>query len=299
MQLIFYSHNQGVRRLGRRALIRLAIGAVILLPSLFGLGYTLANRPLSLDSVALNAALQNSQHELATAHKDARLHLDALATRLGAMQARLARLDAIGTQVVLSSGLEPSEFDFSSQIGQGGPQTLASASLALPDFLQELDALGNRLNDQETQFQVLGDHALNLELFAETQPSDRPLDGGWISSRFGRRTDPFTGRLSNHTGVDFANHAGTPIMATATGLVSFAGKRSGYGNVVELDHGDGYSTLYGHNQTLLVKTGELVKKGSPLATLGSSGRSTGPHLHYEVLHNGRPVNPKNFLHAAR
>ncbi|MCG2634181.1 MAG: M23 family metallopeptidase [Gammaproteobacteria bacterium] len=299
MQLIFYSNKHGVIRIGRKSLIGLMFAAAAALPLLAGLGFSVADRNAGQQTDTVNAEMVTDRARLEMVQREARLHLDALATRLGTMQARLARLDAVSTQVMQSSGLGEIEFGFSSEIGQGGPESVESQPLELPDFMQELESLTQRLALRETQFSALDHLLMNRALRAEIEPSGHPIEGGWISSPFGQRTDPFSGRRTRHTGLDFANQPGTPILATATGFVRFAGRRSGYGNMVELDHGDGYRTIYGHNDELLVHIGDFVKKGFPIATLGSTGRSTGPHLHYEVLRNGQPIDPKNFLHASR
>ncbi|UCE89604.1 MAG: M23 family metallopeptidase, partial [Pseudomonadota bacterium] len=136
-------------------------------------------------------------------------------------------------------------------------------------------------------------------LQAEVMPAGRPVKRGWLSSYFGKRTDPFTGRRVHHAGVDFAGKLGSDVVAVAAGVVTYSGKRYGYGNLVEIDHGNGYSTRYGHNRENLVKVGDTLKKGHLIAKMGSSGRSTGPHVHFEVLLNGRAVNPKKYVHASR
>jgi len=294
VQIIFYSSGNGVLRVGGRALTAAGICAVLTLPLLFSIGYWAAQP--SPEKTALAEAKE--QQRIDFVKGDAQLHLDALATRLGAMQARLAKLDAVSSQLLQESGLSETALFPSSGSGLGGPAANLSP-LALPEVIQELDLLSDRLGTRETQLALLEQHILNRSLSHEVLPSERPIQGGWVSSGFGRRTDPFTGRRTMHSGLDIVNHSGTQVIATATGIVRFAGNRGGYGKMVEIDHGNGYSTRYGHNRELLVKTGELVKKGTPISKLGNTGRSTGPHLHYEVLHNGRPVNPKKFLHASR
>jgi murein DD-endopeptidase MepM/ murein hydrolase activator NlpD len=126
-------------------------------------------------------------------------------------------------------------------------------------------------------------------------PQGRPVNAGWISSYFGRRTDPFTGKPANHKGVDFAGKAGAEIMAVADGVVTWSSKRYGYGELVEVNHGNGYATRYAHNSENLVAVGDMVKKGQAVALMGDTGRATGPNLHFEVLQEGRPVNPVNFI----
>ena len=140
---------------------------------------------------------------------------------------------------------------------------------------------------------------MSRNLQAEVMPAGRPITRGWLSSYFGTRTDPFNGRRAHHSGVDFAGKMGSDVVSVAAGVVTYSGKRSGYGNLVEINHGNGYATRYGHGSELLVNVGETVKKGHIVAKMGTSGRSTGPHVHFEVLFNGRAVNPKKYIHASR
>ena len=139
---------------------------------------------------------------------------------------------------------------------------------------------------------------MNRNLQAEVMPAGRPVTHGWLSSYFGMRTDPFTGHRAFHTGLDFAGKLGSDVVAVAAGVVTYAGKRSGYGNLVEINHGNGYSTRYGHNSKILVNVGQTIKKGQVIAKMGSTGRSTGPHVHFEVLINGHAVNPKKYIQAS-
>ncbi|MGH8337331.1 MAG: M23 family metallopeptidase, partial [Gammaproteobacteria bacterium] len=145
---------------------------------------------------------------------------------------------------------------------------------------------------------VLESLLMNRNVQLQARPSGPPVVEGYESSPFGMRIDPFTGELSFHPGIDFAGPEGEAVKAVAAGVVTWAGPRSGYGNMVEIDHGNGYSTLYGHSEKILVHVGEVVKKGEEIALLGSTGRSTGPHVHFEVLYNGKPVNPAQFVNAS-
>jgi murein DD-endopeptidase MepM/ murein hydrolase activator NlpD len=148
--------------------------------------------------------------------------------------------------------------------------------------------MGPRLDGLEA---VLRDRSVASDL----QPSGRPLERGWVSSFFGNRTDPITGRAVFHEGVDFVAKAGAEVVAAASGIVTWAGQRRGYGNLIEISHGDGYTTRYAHNERHLVQAGTKVDKGQPIALLGATGRSTGPHLHFEVLRNGKALNPMRFV----
>jgi len=237
------------------------------------------------------------QHaELTAARLKARLNLDALTLRLGQMQAHMLRLNALGERLVSQANLSKDEFDFDSVPAMGGPQSpLDTQSVQIPDFLTMLDELGAEIEDREQKLAVLESLLMNRNLTERIMPSGRPVKSGWLSSKFGKRTDPFTARKDFHKGADFAGKAGSEVIAVGDGVVTWAGKRSGYGNMIELNHGNGYVTRYGHNQTHLVAEGATVKKGQQIAQMGSSGRSTGPHVHFEVLHNGKKVDPAKFI----
>ena len=197
--------------------------------------------------------------------------------------------------------LERGEFDFSQPPAQGGPaNTLETKgkSMEVKDFLAALTDLSSQLDNRSGQLNVLETMMMTNNLQAEVEPAGRPISRGWLSSYFGIRTDPFTGRRVHHSGIDFAGKLGSDIVAVASGVVTFAGRRSGYGNLVEVNHGKGYSTRYGHCLKIDVKVGDTIKKGQVLAKMGTTGRSTGPHVHFEVLHNGRAVNPKRYIFRA-
>jgi len=162
-----------------------------------------------------------------------------------------------------------------------------------------LDRLQQQLTDRERQMRVLEDLLLASKLQREVRPSGWPVDGGYITSSYGSRTDPFTGLRSSHPGIDFASAEGSQVLAVASGIVVDAGDRSGYGEMVEINHGNGYVTRYGHNSKLLVRPGDRVLKGQAIALMGSTGRSTGPHVHFELLVNGNTVNPEQYIQAAR
>jgi Membrane proteins related to metalloendopeptidases len=158
-----------------------------------------------------------------------------------------------------------------------------------------LDDLTRQIKDRERQLSVLESMISTRNLSHQIVPGGRPVTQGWISSYFGHRADPFTGRKAFHRGVDFAGPAGAQVVAVASGVVTYTKERFGYGKTVEINHGNGYVTRYAHNQRVLVNVGDTVKKGQPIALIGSTGRSTGPHLHFEVLKQGRAVDPMSFV----
>ncbi len=222
----------------------------------------------------------------------------ALAAQLGDLQGRLTRLESVGQQVGELAGFEPEILAFDQPVALGGPVN-DDAPLKLQELMAELRQFAARLEDRSVRLDLL-DEALLTQL-TETQrlPTGRPTRSGWLSSNYGYRTHPLTGRRHFHHGVDLAGKAGDVVEVVASGLVTWAGKKGGYGNLLEVDHRNGYITRYGHNDKLLVKVGELVKQGQVIATMGSTGRSTGPHVHFEVLKDGKSINPHKYLKGRR
>ena len=171
----------------------------------------------------------------------------------------------------------------------------AGSNVAVPEVLDAMTSLGYQLTHREAQLDVLESVLMTQNLKERVYPQGRPVKSGWLSSYFGRRTDPFTGKPANHTGIDFAGKQGDEIVAVADGVVTWSSDRYGYGVMVEINHGNGYSTRYAHNSENLVAVGDKVKKGQVVALMGETGRATGPNLHFEVLRNGSRVNPVNFI----
>ncbi|HEY0914876.1 MAG TPA: M23 family metallopeptidase [Solimonas sp.] len=237
--------------------------------------------------------------ELRKARSAAEEDANALARRIALLQAHVLRLDAAGQRLTEVAGLEQGEFDFSQPPPIGGPEESEIEGSGLSSVLISLDDFEQQLTDRERQLRVLEDLLLASRLQKQTRPSGWPVENGWISSLFGWRSDPFTGRTTMHSGIDFAARAGADVMSAAAGIVSQAGSHAGYGNLVEINHGNGYVTRYGHNSRLLVNVGDRVLKGQRIALVGSTGRSTAPHVHFEVLFNGAVVNPQEYIQAAR
>ena len=225
--------------------------------------------------------------------------LDALAIRSAQLNARVIRLDALGRRLTSMADLEDSEFDFDSSPALGGPEErLATGSnVAIPDVVEAMQSLDYQLINREAQLGVLESVLMTQSLKDRVYPQGRPVNAGWISSYFGKRTDPFTGKLANHTGIDFAGKLGSEVFTVADGVVTWSADRYGYGIMVEINHGSGYSTRYAHNSENLVAVGDEVRKGQVVALMGETGRATGPNLHFEVLKNGRRVNPVSFIRA--
>ena len=267
-------------------------------------GYRLGagDAPMGAEDVAsaINQELDKQQQEINEARRVAEENLNALTMRLGQMQAHVIRLDALGQRLTRMAELDSGEFDFSNPPAQGGPEGEPLAdSIQLPDFVTQLDDLARQLENREQQLNVLENMLMSRNLHDEVMPAGRPTTSGWLSSNYGTRSDPFTGKPEFHKGVDLAGKEGSEIISVAAGVVTWADKRYGYGNLVEINHGNGYVTRYGHAKEILVKEGEMIKKGQKIALMGNTGRSTGPHVHFEVWVDGRTVNPAKYLQAAK
>ena len=255
-----------------------------------------SDRGIEMGAAALlqrDAAVQ--AEEVGRARHTAEEQLTAMTVRMAELQARLLRLDALGERLVGMAQLDGGEFDFSRPPPVGGPEKSLEVAYERPGFLVELDRLADYIDKREQQLEVLESLLTNRKLQEQVAMTGSPLEHGWLSSPFGRRTDPFTGRLAMHDGVDLAGKAGADFMSVAAGVVTFAGNRKGYGRVVEVNHGGGYATRYAHARELVVKVGDIVRKGQTLGKIGSSGRSTGPHVHFEVRLNGKVVNPAHYI----
>jgi len=228
--------------------------------------------------------------------------LDMMATKLGEMQARLLRLDTLGERLARSAGFKPQEFMFDQPPGRGGAAPSASGliprELSVGELGEKLDLLSRQVDDRTERLGII--ESIVSFNFARKSfvPNGQPLAGGNFSSNFGWRIDPFTGRNAFHEGVDFFAESGTPILAAASGVVVAAEFHPQYGNMVEIEHGNDLLTRYAHASAVHVKVGDVVRRGQRIADVGSTGRSTGPHLHFEVRHRGLAQNPNRFLNPA-
>ena len=241
--------------------------------------------------------LKSQKEDIDQIRQDTLAQLEALTLRMANLQARLLRLDALGQRLTEISNLDDGEFDFTQPPALGGPADMEAEDVAVPDFLRALDNLAREIDDKLQQLELLDSLLAEQQIQTESFLSGRPVNRGWISSTYGRRIDPFTGKLAWHQGIDFATgRTGVDVKAVAAGVVTYAGDKQGYGNMVKVNHGNGYETLYAHNEKLLVKPGDIVKKGQVITLSGNSGRSTGPHVHFEVHKNGRVVDPSSYVH---
>lgn len=244
--------------------------------------------------------LMEQRTELERVREKTQNTLDSIAIRVGQMQAQLMRLNAVGNQLANKAKLNSLEFAFDQPAAIGGAETMTQTnSFSESQLLHDIQSLDEQFSLREKQFKLLDYFSANKRLSKEVRPAGLPVTKGWLSSNYGYRADPFTGKKSFHHGVDIAGKSGTNVLAAASGLVTWVGEKNGYGYLVEIDHGFGYVTRYGHNKKLLVKTGDVVKQNDVIAKMGSTGRSTGPHVHFEVLRNGRDVNPRKYLYSSR
>jgi len=216
------------------------------------------------------------------------------AKRLGQLQAQAIRLNALTEELATMSGLDVSQFLLTENIAQGGIEKQGD-DLSNQEFNDELQQLSLGFKAQHQQLLSLQDFLITNDSIESAIPQGRPIKGGWISSYYGNRIDPFTGKKAFHRGMDLAGKSGSGVYSVADGIVTWIGERSGYGGLVEVDHGNGYVTRYAHNKTINVIVGDKVNKGQVLALMGSTGRSTGPHVHFEVLRDGKNINPYSFV----
>ncbi len=301
MNVIFFSRRRGrARHLNLSHPVTLTIISILalgLLASALALGLQLGQR--SMARVALlnpGLALLAEQEQVAALRSQLQDRVDALAVRLGAINANVIRLNALGKQLTQMANINSREFDFDSDPPEGGSDSdSVGRQPQVPDLTAMIDDLARRVEVRSAQLSSLEGVIAGRELSADIKPSGRPVRDGYISSYFGERIDPFNGEDAFHKGVDFASDAGADVLAVAAGIVTFAGPREGYGNLVEINHGNGYLTRYAHNEQVLVSVGEEVERGQALAIVGSTGHSTGPHVHFEVLREGRQIDPMAYV----
>jgi len=272
-----------------------AVGAVMFV---LGRGSAPASARALDELQALQLQIQEQQGRVDRLRKTSRHSINALAVRVAELQAASTRLDALGERLAQMGQLSLDEFDFSqpAPVGGLGPDELEVLGPAHEeDLYAALESLSDKLRRQSSQLDALQTLMVNRQLEQDLTPSGWPVRKGWISSRYGERNDPFTGERTHHQGLDFAGTRGTEVLSVASGVVTWAAKRADYGNTVEIDHGNGYQTRYAHNGELRVKPGEHVGAGQVIALMGSSGRASAPHVHFEVLKDGRRVNPSRFV----
>ncbi len=302
MQVILLHHRFSAKTvtLSRWHLLTLAGGFLALVLLVASLLYVITLRyaqelDLPLVREALASGTEPSEQQ---SDKYIRENLAAMAVRLGQMQAQLMRLDALGERVQGLAGIKPQEFNFREPPPQGGPAPRSiDEPLSMDEFQTMLDTLARDVEHRADYMNVVESTLMGYKIKARMLPTVHPVKVGYNASGFGRRVDPFTGRAARHDGVDFAAPAGTPIVAAAGGVVIAAQYHHQYGNMIDIDHGNNIVTRYAHAKRLHVKIGDIVRRGEHIADVGSTGRSTGAHLHFEVLVRGVPQNPHKFLMA--
>ena len=258
---------------------------------------------------ATNAVPDKSQYGLTTPEYSVPIHdhqssadVVALTIKIAELQSHVLRLNALGNRLADEANIPEEEFNFNALPASGGPilqntdKSELTSEKSLASMLIEIIALESQLTNEEKQLKLLESLTLGHHIENSRYLSGRPISKGWLSSYFGIRKDPFNGRPAMHKGVDFAGKEDADIIATASGVISWSAKRHGYGNLIEINHGDGYKTRYGHNKVLLVNVGDVVSKGQVIAQMGSTGRSTGPHVHYEILRNDKQINPIKYVY---
>jgi len=300
MNIIFFSRREGRARhfnLGHPlAVAASATVLVAILAAVFSLGLKIgeSNHPRS-GVPTWSQTLADQQAEIKELKAELQRRVDAVAMRIGQMNAHVIRLDALGKRLTQMANIDNREFDFESNPAMGGPESDIGAATQVPDLNAMLNGLELKISSRDAQLAALENALLSKKLDEQIRPDGRPVREGHISSYFGERQDPFTGHQAFHKGIDFASPQGADVIAVAAGVVTFAGEKAGYGNLVEISHGNGLVTRYGHNQGLAVGVGKMVSRGDTLAFIGSTGRSTGPHVHFEVLKNGRQIDPLTFI----
>ncbi|KJV36339.1 peptidase M23 [Luteibacter yeojuensis] len=304
MQIILVPRgHQGPKTLDlacRRMRCKLAAMVVAGAVGIAGVGAGLALAIASPHRPAATAP-SDADARIAKVKADAQRDIDALAVKLGQLQAQSVRLNALGERLTQVGKLDDGEFNFNEDPGQGGPELTVGkdeGAMAPAALTQGIDDLAGQFDAQQAQLEALNDLLLDRKIESSLRPTGMPVQG-YISSFFGGRPDPFSGHSARHTGIDIAAPTGTPVTAVAEGMVTFAGQRSGYGDVVEIDHGNGYMTRYAHNSKLVATVGQRVHVGDVIARAGSTGRSTGSHVHFEVWYHDRVVNPLAFVRSHR
>ena len=277
------------RRLHTRLLDRPVSAAIVLL----GAGIVTGGALNAAGMAQLQQQLAGQEQTLDSTRREAQREVNALAARLGELQAQANRLNALGDRLTRIAKLGDGEFDFDKPVGVGGAER--AEDMPARDLVDGLDGVQAQFGSAGRQLSVLEALLFDQELERNAMPSRSPVASSYITSGYGGRADPFGGGRAFHKGIDFDANTGDPVMTVADGVVSYSGVRSGYGNVVEVDHGNGFVTRYAHNSRNTVKVGDLVRVGQEIARAGSTGRSTGAHVHFEVWENGRVHNPRKFL----
>ena len=301
LNIIFVSNRLAQARtvcVGRcQSALLLMAGLILFMLLSAGFGYLIlfkfGGTQVPMVQKVLVSALEN---ETGKARLETQQRLSAMAIKVGEMQAQILRLEALGERVAKVSGIKKEEINFDRKPGRGGALSPGkSVTLSMDDFQAELSKFGRVLDDKSDQMTVMESLLSREQVRKAALPSALPVNIGFFSSNYGWRLDPFTGQRTMHEGVDFVADVGAPIKAAAGGIVVYSDIHAGYGNMIEIDHGNGLVSRYAHASKRLVKEGDVVLRGQKIGEVGSTGRSTGPHLHFEVLLLGSPQNPTRYL----
>ena len=270
--------------------------------SMFVIGRMSSPTPVLMHQTLAEMKLEILQQQdmLDQLAREQETNVNALAARLAELQAASTRLDALGERLVRVGKLDPEEFNFSQPPPMGGPEMVISdGNSSAIDLGGSIARLSKILSSQYARLDALQLLLMDRNLENERTPAGWPVSSGWISSGFGERNDPFTGKRAQHQGLDFAGIKGSEVLGVASGVVIWSGSRQGYGNLLEIDHGNGYVTRYAHNDELLVEVGDGITAGQIIARMGDTGRASSPHVHFEVLYKGKHVNPYKFVKQMR
>lgn len=252
---------------------------------------------LSDTVIAWKKELQKQNQQVERVRGQVNEKMSVLAIKVADVQAQMTKLDALGEHLISVAKVGSGGLDFSGKSAVGGPEEIAKLGdeYQKPKLINVLDDISLQIKEREQQMSILEEMLGNHNLKDNAYLAGSPVEQGWISSHYGYRVDPFTGKLAWHKGIDFSGKKNSPVLALASGIVTWSGEREGYGNMVEINHGDGYITRYGHNNANLVQVGDMVTKGQHVALMGDTGRATGYHVHLEVFSNGKAVNPARYI----
>ena len=246
--------------------------------------------------IAVESRVNEQEQEIVKTRDYVRQHMDVLGRKIGSLQAQVSRINAVEVRIAEVSGVDLKDFQFAQDPPIGGAAVTSDVDSEQIDIEKAITVIEQELALRESEISAVDFLLSRRNLQSQQTPAGWPVANGWISSSFGTRMHPITGKKQFHEGVDIPGKAGTPVLAVADGVVLRSRNSGNYGWVVEIDHGDDYTTLYSHNRANLVKVGETVVKGQPIAEIGSTGRSTGPHVHFEVKKRNRQINPVKYLY---
>jgi murein DD-endopeptidase MepM/ murein hydrolase activator NlpD len=243
------------------------------------------------------AGLEQQANEVSLLRTSTEQRMTGIMLELADMQSQIQRLDALGSRLVEQANLNPEEFSFNQMPSMGGPLDNNPVDIHVQDeLLSKMTGMLQQIRNKAQELTALESIMLSHHIEQESRLEGKPISSGWLSSYYGIRKDPFSGLPTMHKGLDFAGKEGQSVLATGAGIITWSGSRYGYGNLVEIDHGDGLVTRYGHNKELNVKIGDVVTKGQSIAVMGNTGRSTGAHVHYEVIRKGKKQDPLPYVY---